>query len=215
MLYLINFKAYKSAVGVNAVKLAKVCESVSKELKVNVAVAVQPSDILAVSSSVNIPVFAQHVDCIDYGSHTGWILPEAVRDCGACGSLINHSEHPVKLSQINYTIKRLRSLGLLSVVCVPTVKDASRIVGLKPDVIAIEPPALIGTKNSVSKKRPKVISDTVRISGKIPVLCGAGIHTRKDVESAEQLGAQGILVASAVAKAKYPKKAIEMLVKKH
>ncbi|MBW3018649.1 triose-phosphate isomerase [Candidatus Woesearchaeota archaeon] len=207
MLFIINFKA--NIYGEKAVKLAKICEQVAKKHKANIAVAVQPTDILAVAASVDIPVLAQHVDAITPGSHTGWILPEAVSDAGACGSLINHSEH--KHDQMREVIRRLRSSRLLSVACTPTPNKAKDIVKLKPDIIAIEPPALIGTKNSVSKKRPKVISDTVKVAGGIPVLCGAGIHTKEDVKIARQLGAQGVLIASAITKAKDPKKALEKL----
>lgn len=209
MLFIINFKA--NVYGENAVKLAKVCERVAEKHKANIAVAVQPTDILAVAASVDIPVLAQHVDAIKPGSHTGWILPEAVSDSGACGSLVNHSEH--KHDHMREVIGRLRSQRLLSVACAPTPTKAKDLVKLKPDIIAIEPPALIGTKDSVSKKKPKVISDTVKAAGKIPVLCGAGIHTRKDIEIARELGAQGVLIASAITKAKDPKKALERLIR--
>jgi triosephosphate isomerase len=211
MLFVINFKTY--VIGEKAVKLAKICEQVSKKFKASIAVAVQPTDILAVSASVDIPVLAQHVDPIKPGSHTGWILPEAVKEAGACGSLVNHSEHKLNHNQMRETIRRLKNLRLLSVVCAPTPGKAQDILKLKPDIIAIEPPALIGTKNSVSKKSPKVISDTVKIAKNTPVLCGAGIHTKEDITISQQLGAQGVLIASGICKAKDPKKALTQLVK--
>ncbi|MBD3303718.1 triose-phosphate isomerase, partial [Candidatus Woesearchaeota archaeon] len=81
----------------------------------------------------------------------------------------------------------------------------------KPDFIAIEPKELIGGKISVSKARPELIRETVK-AVKTKVLCGAGINTRQDVKTALKLGAKGVLVASAVAKAKNPGKALKALI---
>src|SRR3990172_2502279 len=120
MLAIINFKAYKSSIGLNAIRLAKICEKVAKKERANIAVAVQPADIFAVAANVDIPVLAQHVDAIEFGAKTGWILPESVQQMGAVGSLINHSEHRIPLQQINSTIKRLKELGMLSVCCANT-----------------------------------------------------------------------------------------------
>ncbi|MFH1317000.1 MAG: triose-phosphate isomerase, partial [Candidatus Woesearchaeota archaeon] len=75
---IINFKTYKSATGKNALNLAKICEKVAKKNKANIAVAVQDADIYRVSSNVKIPVLAQHIDDINFGSHTGATLAEDV-----------------------------------------------------------------------------------------------------------------------------------------
>jgi len=44
------------------------------------------------------------------------------------------------------------------------------------------------------------------------VLCGAGISTGEDLVAAAELGAEGVLLASGVAKAADPRKALEALV---
>jgi triosephosphate isomerase len=46
----------------------------------------------------------------------------------------------------------------------------------------------------------------------VPVLCGAGVKTGKDVRRALELGAKGVLLASGVVKAKDPRKALQDLV---
>jgi triosephosphate isomerase len=50
-----------------------------------------------------------------------------------------------------------------------------------------------------------VVSDAVnavrRVDANIPVLCGAGVKTGKDVRAALDLGAKGVLLASGVVKA--------------
>jgi triosephosphate isomerase len=52
-----------------------------------------------------------------------------------------------------------------------------------------------------------------KINPKIIPLCGAGISTGEDVRAAIQLGAKGVLVASAVTLANNPKKVLEDMVK--
>ena len=47
----------------------------------------------------------------------------------------------------------------------------------------------------------------------IPVLCGAGVKTRADVEKAMELGAAGILLASGVVKAEDPGAVLTELVR--
>lgn len=201
---IINFKAYASAVGENAVALAKVCEKVSKDCKINVAVAVQAADISAVASAVSIPVFAQHVDSNFAGAFTGSILPESIIAAGAVGSLVNHSEKPLDLSAIKKTILRLHDAGLIVVACAGTPEMAVEISKFEPDFVAIEPPELIGGEVSVSEAKPEVVTSTTSRIKRMPVLCGAGIHKKDDVVKAVELGAKGILVASGVVCAKNP-----------
>ncbi len=93
-LAIINFKAFSCAVGKNAVVMAKICEKVSKEFNVSVAIALQPADILAVSNAVSIPILAQHIDAVPQGAFTGSIFADSVLNAGAIGSLVNHSEKP-------------------------------------------------------------------------------------------------------------------------
>jgi triosephosphate isomerase len=213
MLAIINFKAYENSTGLNAIKLAKICEKVAKKEKANIAVAVQPADIFAVAANVSIPVIAQHVDVINYGAKTGWILPESTAMAGAVGSLVNHSEHQIPLAQIKATIRRLRELGMISVVCANTPAMAVKIADFYPDAIAIEPPELIGGKISVSKAKPQVITKTTGQIRDIPILCGAGIHSKLDVVRAVKLGTKGILVSSGVTNSKNPEKELTQLVR--
>jgi len=202
----INFKTYAQATGRRALELAKVAEKVAKDLNVEIIVAVQPVDIRLVAENVEIPVYAQHVDPIKPGAHTGHILPEAVKEAGAKGTLLNHSENRLRLDIINEAIQRAKEVGLDTIVCADKPETSAAIAVLKPTAIAIEPPELIGTGISVSKAKPEVITNTVNIIRKIdeniPILTGAGITFKDDVEKALNLGTQGVLVASAIVKAK-------------
>jgi len=214
-LVLVNFKCYLEATGDRAVQLAKHAEQVSKRLGVTVAVAPQTADLRLVSQQTKIPVFAQHIDPIKPGSGTGHVLAESVLEAGASGILINHSERRLEAGTIEDTIARAGALKLTTVVCANTSAIAAAVASLGPDMIAVEPPELIGSGIAVSKAKPEIITETVsrirRINNDVVILCGAGITSGEDVRDALRLGTQGVLVASGVVKAKNQAAAIEDL----
>jgi triosephosphate isomerase len=203
---LINFKSYVEGLGEGAVRLAKSAEDVGERLGVTVGVAPQYVDLRRVCAECKIPVFAQHVDVPNPGAYTGSVSVDAVKDCGVAGSLLNHSEKRLRLSDLGLLVSGLRRNRLLSVVCGDTELVSAAGAALNPDMVAIEPPELIGTGRAVSKARPEIVSNTVslikRINPNVTVLCGAGITKGEDVESALKLGAEGVLVASGVVKAR-------------
>ena len=205
---IINFKTYTEATGKKAVELAKKAEKVSHETGVSFGVAPQVADLASVAKAVEIPVFAQHIDPIRPGGHTGHILAECIQEAGAKGTLINHSEMQLRLSDISETINITREKGLFSIVCANNPATSRAAAALKPDLIAIEPPELIGTGIAVSKAKPDVVTGTVRlvreINTEVVILCGAGISGGEDVQAALRLGTQGVLVASGIVKAKAP-----------
>ena len=69
-----------------------------------------------------------------------------------------------------------------------------------------EEPELIGGDISVTSADPEIVSGTVEAVRKInksaKILCGAGVKNGKDVAKAIELGAEGVLLASGVVKAK-------------
>lgn len=205
---IVNFKTYLEATGKNAVELAKKAEKVSRETGIYIGVAPQLADLRSVAEAVEIPVFAQHVDSMKPGSYTGHVLAESVNEAGAAGTLINHSERQLRLSDIDEIVKITRKKGLISVVCANNPSISAAVASLKPDMVAIEPPELIGTGIPVSKAQPEVVSGTVglvrEVNEKVIILCGAGISHGEDVTAALKLGTQGVLVASGIVKAKDP-----------
>jgi triosephosphate isomerase len=205
---LINFKTYLEATGKRAVDLARRIETVAHDNGVGIGVAPQFCDIAQVATQVQIPVFAQHIDPIIPGSNTGRVLAESVKAAGGSGTLINHSERTLKLVDIEKCVEHAREAGLSTVVCAGTSTLAAAVALWAPDMVAIEPPELIGSGRAVSKERPQVVSDSVRkiraVNPGVTILCGAGITTGEDVYAALKLGAQGVLVASGVVKALKP-----------
>jgi triosephosphate isomerase len=215
-LVLINFKAYVEASGRRGLQLAQVAQKVSRETGITIAVAPQLTDLAFIASQVEIPVFSQHVDDVSPGSHTGHVTLEAVRDAGAVGTMVNHSEKRVRADQVDVIVKRARQLNLVTVVCTNTPEVTAAMAALGPDMVAIEPPELIGTGIPVSKAKPEVVTASVdlvrKINPNVKVLCGAGITTGDDVAAALRLGTVGVLLASGVVKAKDWEKAIKDLV---
>ena len=205
---LINFKTYLEATGKRAVDLSRKIEEVGRNAGVKVGVAPQFCDIAQVAGEVEIPVFAQHIDPITPGAYTGHVLPESVRAAGAAGTIINHSERTIRLIDIENSVRHARELGLLTVVCASTARLSAAVALAEPEMVAIEPPELIGSGRAVSKESPEVVTESVRrirsVNSEVLILCGAGITTGEDVYEALKLGAQGILVASGIVKAARP-----------
>ncbi len=212
----INFKAYREGFGKDALELAKIADEVAAKVDDYIAVAVTFLDLPVVVKEVSIDVFAQHVDAVDFGSHTGRINAEMVKEYGAKGSLVNHSERRLKLADIEYVVAKMREIGLTSIVCTNNVPTTAAAAALNPDYVAVEPPELIGSGIPVSKAEPEIVENSVRaaknVNDSVGVLCGAGITKHEDYVKAMDLGAEGVLLASGIVKAKDKRGALEELV---
>jgi len=217
-LLVVNFKTYIEATGKRAVELAKIAEEVSRETGATIIVAPQTTDIEPVSRIVDIPVYSQHIDSVRPGAHTGHVTAEAVKSAGADGSLLNHSERRITPSDIAESLRLCIDADLRSLVCADTTEASVEIAKMLPDMIAIEPPELIGSGVSVSKARPGLITESVKqmrkVNHTVRVLCGAGITTAEDVSKALELGSEGVLVASAVVKNKDPRTVLQSMASK-
>ena len=211
-LIVVNFKCYEAGTGENALKLAKICDFISKEYGVEIVIAPQFVDIYRIAHEVDIPVFSQHLDPVEEGAFTGHVSARAVKEAGAVGTLINHSERRLELNKVEKCVNIARKYGLITICCSRDIDESEKIANFTPDFIAYEPPELIGTGIPVSKTKPEVIRETIEEIGKInpsvKVLCGAGITSGEDVKKALELGTVGILVASGIVKAEDPEKVL-------
>ncbi len=210
----INYKAYPTSFGKAALDIAKQAESVAKELGFQVEIIVIPpfTELRTLVQAVEIPVFAQHADAVKLGAVTGHIPLEIIKDTGAAGVMLNHSENRIRIDQIDYVVKKAKELGVRTLVCANTPEVSAAVAALEPEMVAVEPPELIGTGIPVSKAKPEIITGTVervrKVSKDVVILTGAGITKGEDVEAAIKLGTLGVLVASAVMKAKNPREVI-------
>ena len=214
---LVNFKVYNEISGVRGLELAKICQSVSNKTGVNISIAPQILDLSYISEKVSIPVFSQHADNIKPGSGTGKTTLEGIKTSKAVGTLINHSENRLKIADIEAIVNRCRDLDLISVVCTNNIAVSKAVAMFNPNFIAVEPPELIGGDISVTDADPEIVKNTVKtirdIAPNVKVLCGAGVKNGKDVRKAIELGAEGVLLASGVTKAKNPRDVLGDLAK--
>jgi len=215
---ILNYKTYLESSGENALELARALKSASEESGITMVAAPQAADIYRIQDQISLPIFAQHIDPITPGGHTGSNLIETLIEAGISGSLINHSENRMKLADIDEVIQLCKQNDIESCVCTNNIATSKAIATFSPDAVAVEPPELIGTGISVSQAQPEVVEDSVKgvksINKKIKVLCGAGISTGDDMKAAMDLGADGVLLASGIVKAENPKEALLDLVSK-
>lgn len=206
----VNFKAYSESTGQEARKIAEICRKASQDTGKKVIAVPTAEDLLRLDH-VDIETFSQHIDPVKPGSHTGHTLPENVKEAGASGTLLNHSERRIPEEDIEAAVEKAEKHGLTTIVCAQDPEECEKFSQFKPDYIAYEPPELIGGDTSVSDAKPELIEEAVEKSGSTPTLTGAGIKDAKDVEKSIELGCEGVLVASGVVKAEDSYKAVKQL----
>lgn len=215
-LFEIGLKGY--LFGKDALELAKAADKISKKYGITIIFDPQHVDISKIAAETeNIYVFAQHMDSIKIGVGVGSILPEAIKAAGAVGTLLNHSERRINLSEISKTIKRADEVGLATLVFADSPEEAAAIAHLNPNIILAEPPELIGSGTSVGKLQEEFISKTIaavkKINPKIIIANSAGVRTADDVAEIIRMGAQATGSTSGILKSKDPIKTMEEMIK--
>jgi triosephosphate isomerase len=205
----INFKTYEQGSGENAVKLTKVLEKVATETQIKIIPVVQAADIQEVVQSTKLEVWTQTIDPVEFGAHTGAVLPEAISEDGASGTFLNHSENKITdYEKLKLAVKRAKEVNLKILIFADNVEELGKVSVLYPDYVSYEPPELVGSKTtSVATAHPEVIKKAAEVSKTkgLPLIVGAGIHSREDVKKSLELGAVGVAIASGVVKAENPR----------
>ena len=202
--------------GKKVLALAKAADRISEKYDVPIIFTPQCVDIFAMAQETeHLLIFAQHMDSLEVGAGIGSVLPEAIKEAGAAGTLLNHAEKRLSLSEINKAIKRADAVGLATLVCADTPEEAAAIAHLGPNMILAEPPELIGTAESVGKGDfiAKSIEMIKGINPKIRVLNSAGIRTGEDVANIVRAGAEATGSTSGILKAKNPIQKMEEMIK--
>jgi triosephosphate isomerase len=211
---IVNLKEYDEVLGERPMSFAIAAKKLSEKYDVTILIA-PPAPLVDNIAKVAMTI-SQHIDPFEPGAHTGAILAKEVKELGAVGSLINHSEKRIPHEDVKRCVDLCRKYDLVSIVCAQDNEEVMQLAKFKPNFIAIEPPMLIGGDISVSTARPEIIKKSVEdvkeIYSDIDVLCGAGVKTRIDVKRAIQFGAKGVLVASGVVKSPNIEKAMEELI---
>lgn len=202
--------------GQGALRLAEHADRMSVEYDVRVIFTPQCVDIpLIAQGTEHLLVFAQHMDSLSIGRGVGSILPEAVREAGAVGVLLNHAEKRLPLDEIERTIKRADEVGLASMVCADTPEDAQKIARMGPNIVLAESPELIGVGKR-DEEDQQAIAVTNRlvwdVNPEILVLHGAGIKCARDVYDVMKRGAQGCGSTSGIILADDPFQVLEEMI---
>lgn len=197
--------------GSRMLKLAKEIDRIAHKYDLDVIVTPQYTDIrLLAENTEYIHVYAQHMDTLRPGRGLGSVLPEAVKEAGAVGVMLNHAEKKLTLEQVEESIRRADEVGLASIVCADSVAEIEAVARMKPNLIVAEPTELIGTGVTSDMK---YVTDTIRavrdIDSRIMVLQGAGISGPEDVARVIRAGAEATGCTSGVFKAADPEAAAE------
>ena len=208
---ILSLKTYKEATGDNAIKLLSSVKRISEETGVKIIPAVQPTDIYRIKKELDIEVWAQHMDPIEPGKNMGWLSPYALKEAGASGVVINHSEHKTTDENVKKILDKAKEYGLKNVVIAFDVDTVIKYDSWNPDFISYEREDAIGTGVSMVTQEKDNIIKLVSIL-KRPLIIGAGIATGEDVKDAIKVGAVGVIMASRFVLAQDPEAKLRELV---
>jgi len=200
---ILSLKTYKEATGSNAIKLLSSVKKISEETGVKIIPAVQPTDIYRIKKELGIEVWAQHMDPIEPGKNMGWLSPYALKEAGATGVVINHSEHKTTDENVKKILDKAKEYGLQNVVIAFNVDTVIKYDSWNPDYISYEREDAIGTGVSMVTQEKDIIIKLVSVL-KRPLIIGAGIATGEDIRDAVKIGAVGVIMASRFVLAKDP-----------
>lgn len=220
MYLILNFKTYPQSTGKESVQFARIVANAQQQTDVQIIICPQLTDLYRIKQELpGVMCWAQHVDPLPAGRNTGWITPLAIKDAGASGALVNHSEHSLLDEMVVHTLDAMGEEKLQTCVCIPNertikgIQNAYRKMESEtelriPNFIAYEPPELIGgdfsAVDSEEYARPtQEALGAIKAFGSIPLL-GAGIKNPDDITQAVEMGYEGVLIASGFIKSGDP-----------
>lgn len=207
-LVIFNFKAYEESTFPKSSSLLKAI-SKTKSKNYELIVCPQTQELLFLKKEFpKLEFFAQDVSKNSFGAFTGKIGFSQLKKIGVKGAIVNHSESKKHFEELKEICIAASKEKFKLIVCVDSLMEAALISSFHPWAIAFEPPELIGSGKSVSTHKPELIARFVEMLSekKIIPIVGAGVSTNFDLEKSLELGAEGVLLASAFVKAKNPEK---------
>ena len=212
----VNFKSNVKSTGENALSIVKALKEAQKKTKVPIILAPHDFDLHAIREIWGGEIWVQHAD---YDRGTGKNQVELIKEYPQKidGVFLNHSEHRFEgWSLLSRVVNECVEYGLKVLVFVGSLDDIEKLLAAEahPTFIAYEPPELVGSnETSVAKSKASVIEDAFEITkkAKIPLIVGAGVKDKADVQKSVELGAVGVAVSSAIIAAEDPgKKVLEL-----
>ena len=210
--FVFNPKSY--LFGEELLALAKVADELVATKDIRMFITVPYGDIDRISRNTkHVIVTAQHISGIKPGRGMGQVLADSLYEAGARATFLNHAENPLTLSELINSIKRAKELGMTTIVCADSVKEAQTIVSLTPDIILCEPTELIGTGKTSDDSYITTTNEAVKsINEDILVMQAAGISTAEDVYRTMSLGADGTGCTSGIVAAENPEQMLRDMV---
>lgn len=189
--------------GDDVLTLALAADAASKKYDVDIIFTTPVVDIRRVAAATErIFIFAPHMDALKPGRGLADTLPESLIAAGAQGVMLNHCERPVPLSALSETICRADEVGLATIVCTDSIREASAVACLAPNIIVAEPAELIGTGKTSNMDYVQASIEAVKsINPEVYVLQGAGISNGEDVYRVIHAGAEATGSSSGIVKA--------------
>ncbi|MBT9779558.1 triose-phosphate isomerase [Clostridium sp. MCC353] len=210
--FVVNPKAY--IYGEESVRLAEYADQLAKKYDVDIFFTGQLVDLPSVKRETEcVIVTAQHMDGLVPGRGMGHVLPEALAGTGVEAVFLNHAEHAMSTSQLEKAISRADELGILTIVCADSEKEARALAGFHPDIMVCEPTSLIGTGKVSGSGYMEATGQAVKeVSPDTLVLQAAGISKGDDVYQAIMTGADGTGATSGIVAAEDPYQALKEMI---
>ena len=186
--------------------IAKGLDELSEKYDVDVILDVPDTEIRYLAENTKrIHIYSQHMDAIPVGKGMGRSLPEALKDAGAVGVMLNHAEHKLTMEEIEAAIKRADEVGLATMVCADSIDEVKAIAKLSPNILVAEPTELIGTGKPADKEYVDAVIKEIReINPDIKPFPSAGISKGEDCYNIIKAGSSASGCSSAIAKAENP-----------
>ena len=194
--------------GKTLLDMAKGLEKLAIKYDVDVVLDIPDTEIYNIAQNVDttrVHVYSQHMDSIPVGRGMGRTLPEALKEAGAVGVMLNHAEHKLTLEEIEKAIKMADELGLATMVCADSIEEVKAIAKLAPNILVAEPTELIGTGKPADKEYVDAVIKVIKeINPNIKPFPSAGISKGEDCYNIIKAGSSASGCSSAIAKAADP-----------
>ncbi len=189
--FIVNPKSY--LYGAEVVKLAQIADRLAQQYHIDCLFTGQLIDLPALKQATqNLIITAQTMDPLEPGRGMGQVLPEGLQSQGVGAVVLNHAEKPLTIAALDWTIKRARTLNLMSIVCADTPEQCRAVAQLHPTMMICEPTSVIGTGTISNDDYIQQTNQAVReVDPQILIMQAAGVSTGADVTHVLQLGADG------------------------
>lgn len=189
--FIVNPKSY--LYGAEVVKLAKIADRLAQQYHIDCLFTGQLIDLPALKQATqHLIITAQTMDPLEPGRGMGQVLPEGLQSQGVSAVVLNHAEKPLTIAALDWTIKRARTLNLMSIVCADTPEQCRAVAQLHPTMMICEPTSVIGTGTISNDDYIQQTNQAVReVDPQILIMQAAGVSTGADVTHVLQLGADG------------------------